>query len=277
MSFYEFSRVVNVNSLDRLSGSHSDFTFRVQKDENFSEYDSVCLLSASIPKSFYSVQSGFTRFQLDENGTTVNVNVAVGNYNVNTLITYLEAALSGLSPNSLTYTITFNEPQGTFNFQQSNGTIVSTFIFTNAMYEQLGFDENTSYIFSGNKLFGVNVINLSPEINLYVRSNIVSHSTESILSIISSAQIPTFGYINYICRDVVANSRPCELTSDIFTLQLTNDRSEASSSLQILNTNGVNMIFQILLYKSSTFETIVRDYFSYRVMKDDHKENKIKK
>ena len=60
MSLIETQRIFYVDSHFRLSGTHSDFTY--QFDFQGQNYDYAVVLQATIPKSYYLVQSGRNTF-----------------------------------------------------------------------------------------------------------------------------------------------------------------------------------------------------------------------
>ena len=79
MSIYDSTTsvpiVVNFNSKDRISGSNSNFTSEAI-DIGINKYDSVCVVQASIPKSFYNMPTGYNTFTLTEGSrgsTTITV------------------------------------------------------------------------------------------------------------------------------------------------------------------------------------------------------------
>ena len=61
---------VFINSRDRISGTDENFTFNIQFPTGF-DFDSVVVLNAIIPKSYYLIQNGPLEniFQLKENSS----------------------------------------------------------------------------------------------------------------------------------------------------------------------------------------------------------------
>ena len=62
--------VINFNSKDRVLGTNSSFLSN-PVDLGNNKFDSVCLVQASIPKSFYNIPSGYNKFTLKENLTSI--------------------------------------------------------------------------------------------------------------------------------------------------------------------------------------------------------------
>ena len=65
-------RIYYVNTLNRASGTPENFTFTFQIPQS-EQYDRVVVLNASIPSSFYLVQSGFNTFTLQEDAVQATI------------------------------------------------------------------------------------------------------------------------------------------------------------------------------------------------------------
>ena len=180
--------VLNFNSKDRISGNNSNFQ-SAPVDLGNNAYDSVALVQASIPKSFYNMPSGYNTFTLKENSTSVTITIPQGNYTRINLQSVLATTLTTASPNGLTYTI--NYPASTsadtfhYTFSVNSITVSVQFIFTaKSPFRQLGFDVST-YTFtpgvSTSTLESVNALNLSYILRAFIKSNIVANATDGIL------------------------------------------------------------------------------------------------
>lgn len=161
----------------------------------------VQLLNAQIPYSFYVINYTNNQFKYQlGTGTIFTSSIPVGNYNGNSLITALKAALTA---NSITLTISLSSINGkvTFTHASSNFTFYSV---THSILETLGFEANTDYTSSSFTLTTPYPLNLLGIKTLQIRS------TNLIMSNISSVQggqttllatIPVdctpFGMINY--------------------------------------------------------------------------------
>lgn len=267
MSFIEYSQVLNLNSLDRVSGNNADFIINIPIDEKQNDYDTVCLLSASIPKSYYLIQNNFNTFILEENMVQVIITITPANYSVSSFMTFLVPILNAFSPNGLIYSMAFNYDKGKFIFQVINPlSLTVSFIYTDFIFELMGFNENSTNLFVFNKLISDNVVDFATEVNLYIRSDMCLTQNNDILASISSALIPNFSYIKYECPDVEALSRPLIKLNNQHSFKLTNDRSNDSPQQQILFLNGINMILNILIYKKSEINSILKQYIKYKVV-----------
>jgi len=269
--YYTESRVISLNSLDRISGGNGDMTIVMPIDEKQRDFDSVCLVSASIPKSYYLVQPGFNTFILEEDGIQVVITIDDGNYSVSSFITKVIPLLtfaSSIPPlsNNFIYSAVFNYDQGKFIFTRTIDAKISNFIFVNSLYELFGFDSNsTNTLGVINKLKSDNVVDFAVEVNIFLRSDICSTQNSDILASISSAGVPNFGYIKYECPDILACSRPITKFNNSHRFFLTNDRANDDPTQQILKLNGVNMILNLLIYKKSNIEQVIKSYIKLKI------------
>jgi len=142
---------VNSNNRSSSSKSHSDFYYQIDCNL-FGDVDRVALIQADIPKSYYLISDTNNTFQLYENGTTTNVVLTNGCYNVTQISTEVTRALNAATTLSATstYSITFpssaNPQTGKFTFLLTSTVNTHTirFIFDDTVYEQLGFDANST-------------------------------------------------------------------------------------------------------------------------------------
>ena len=132
---------VYINSADRLSGSDADFTYSINLDPN-NEFDHVTVKQIAVPKSYYSVSSGYNYFTLTELGFSIKVIIPAANYNRVSLALVIASQLNAASvslghgwtyvvsyPNAntvgdtgfYTYTVSGNTGQPTFTFDPING------------------------------------------------------------------------------------------------------------------------------------------------------------
>src|SRR3954470_22945414 len=103
MSLITSKRLFYVDSHQRISGTHSNFTY--QLDYKNEDYDYCVVLQATIPKSYYLIQSGQNTFTLQEGGSAATITVPIGNYSRSSFQSQLQSLLNSLSPNHWTYAI----------------------------------------------------------------------------------------------------------------------------------------------------------------------------
>jgi len=207
--------VLNFNSKDRISGRNSNFQ-SLPVDLGSQSFDSVCLVQASIPKSFYNMPSGYNTFTLQENTTSVTVTIPPGNYTRINLQSVLATVLTSASPNGRTYTISYppSTQADTFHYTFSvNSTVIAVqFIFTaSSPFRQLGFDVGT-YTFTpgigSSTLESVNALNLSYILRAFIKSNIVSNATDGILEeLLNFGSFPSSSVMSFQQVSFDLNSR----------------------------------------------------------------------
>jgi len=207
--------VLNFNSKDRISGRNSNFQ-SLPVDLGSQSFDSVCLVQASIPKSFYNMPSGYNTFTLQENTTSVTVTIPPGNYTRINLQSVLATVLTSASPNGRTYTISYppSTQADTFHYTFSvNSTVIAVqFIFTAlSPFRQLGFDVGT-YTFTpgvgSSTLESVNALNLSYILRAFIKSNIVSNATDGILEeLLNFGSFPSSSVMSFQQVSFDLNSR----------------------------------------------------------------------
>jgi hypothetical protein len=240
MSLYDSSitppLIVNFNSKDRVSGTNSNFN-SIPVDLGHNAFDTVCLVQASIPKSFYNMPSGYNTFTLTENDgvttTSVTVTIPPGNYNRINLQSVLATVLTNASPDGLTYTVGYPASTVADTFHYTFGvnapsTYTISFTFTSrSPFRQLGFDVGT-YTFTDvtlilQELESVNALNLSYILRAFIKSNLVADATDSILEeILSFGSFPSSSVVHYIQYNFDMNSRklsPSAKNSWNFVLQ----------------------------------------------------------
>jgi hypothetical protein len=246
--------VINFNSKDRIQGTNSSF-LSAPVDLGNNKFDSVCLVQASLPKSFYNMPTGFNTFILQESPFFVSISVTIppGSYNRINLQSVLAARLTALSPNGLTYTVSY--PTSTqadtfkYTFVTSSIVVSSRFIFNSTSpFRQMGFEVGT-YIFaiSGGiyTLQSVNSLNLSYILRIFIKTNLVIDATDGILEeILNIGSYPTLSVVHYQQYNFDMNSRKYN-TSSTNSWQFT----LVDSFDQLVELNGVPWAFSVVFYQ----------------------------
>lgn len=253
-------RIYYINSRNRLSGSDSDFTFEIDM-KGLKDPTHVVLLSCYIPKSYYLFQDGSNTFTLDENTSQATITIPVGNYSVNSLKTKLKTLLDAGSPNGWTYTIstpsTGDAQTGKLSYAVSgNGGVQPDFIFTNVVYEQLGFEANSTNSFVGNALTSVNIINLQVEPTLFLHSDIIQDSDNVLQEIFVSNNLNYSGIVfeNKNSKDY---AKPISSkTNNVYRFYLTNESSEK------IDLNGLNVVLTLLVFTEINWRNILNQFFN---------------
>jgi hypothetical protein len=264
------SQLYYVNSRNRINGTDSNFSFKIDIDQTIN-YDRVAIVDASIPKSYYLIQDGRNTFTLQEGINTITITLTPGNYSRLSLKTSLQTKLNESS--TFDYIVSYSSSpsydDGKFIFTVSNNSGTQPqFIFSDYLYEQLGFNRNSTNTFTANVLSSTNVINLQPETTLMIRSDICQNRNENILQNISSSGNSDFSYIVYQNFNLDIYSKTMNSnTSNTYNFILTDEDGNE------INLNGLNMIFTLLVYKSDDFNEKVLDYIKYKTIQNINNEN----
>ena len=252
-----------INSFDRIVGDHTNFVCQ-KLDLNNQPYTHCCVKQVGIPKVFPNIPSNYNKFTLKEGLVTRTITLEVGYYNKNTMIAELPALLnqaSILNGNNWVYTMSYRTATQVQNFKYTfsvsgNGGSQPSFIFTESqIYLQLGFDVGT-HAFTSNSLVSDNIINFNPTSKLYIKSDLVSSSNESILQEILNVDLVGFGssifYQNQGNLDLeskllVGNQK------DTFNIQLVNENG------QYVDLQGQDWSFSIILFVRQDTQELIRD------------------
>lgn len=259
MSIYDSSSttpiVINFNSKDRISGTNSNFISK-PVDLGINKYDSVCLVQASIGRSFYNVPASYNTFTLYEpTGTkTITITISPASYNKINFALVLASTLTAASlasGNGWTYSVSYPSAlvgdTFKYTFSVSGNATQPQFIFTTKMFRQMGFDENTTYTFSSNSLVSVNCINLSYITRAFIKSNVCINAQDGILEeILNYGSYPMLSLCYYQQLSFDLNTRTYnDSTINSWNFAL------VDSFDQIIDLNGIPWSFSLVFYKRS--------------------------
>lgn len=265
MSIIQNGQRFIINSVNRLSGTDGSFSYYIPIDLS-AGYDSVCLLGASIPKSYYLVQLGFNTFTLQENGVNAIITIPPGNYSYITWMLTVIPLLNSASPNGWTYNITYpnrsiTTDTGLFTYTVSGNSSQPSIITTVNVYEQLGFALNSTNTFVGNTLTSTSVINFTPEETLLIHSDIADNKSNDILNEIYDDNTVPLSYIVYQCTSMEAYSSKLKLNSSrSFSFSLTNENNQPK------DLNGRNMLLTVLVFKKETIFDLIRSLIKVKLL-----------
>jgi hypothetical protein len=246
--------VLNFSSKNRVGGTNSSF-ISTPVDLGINKYDSVCLIQASIPRSFYNVPSLYNTFRISEPTASKNfaVTISAGSYNKINLASVLATTMTAASlasGNGWTYTVTYPSALvgDTFKYTFSvtgNGGVQPSLIFTTAMFRQMGFEENTTYAFTTNSLISANCINLSYITRAFIKSTVCINAQDGILEeILNYGSYPMLSLCYYQQVAFDLNTRvfnDSSINSWNFTL--------VDSFDQIIDLNGIPWSISLVFYK----------------------------
>ena len=224
------------NALDSTSTSSSfSVTIKIPPHETFTH---VCLLSCSIPKSYYLIQDGYNTFTLSENNVNTVVTIPAGNYSWQVFRTQIALILTAASSQGWTYTCTAppataaQTGKATYTVA-GNGGLQPSFVFTNAVYEQFGFVPNSTNTFAANTITSANVVKFQVEDALFIHSDIVGDPNSDVLQSIFVSATPDFTSIVYQCYQYETAVKKISVAkSNVFRFTLTNEDG------QLIDLNG---------------------------------------
>lgn len=261
---FQTSKVHLVNSRNKISGEHGNFTYKF--NESLDKYDRVCIVSASIPKSYYGIQTGLNdTFTLTEGVTSYTITLTAGNYTAVNMASHLQTKLN--TGHSNTYTCTYPTTvydTAKFTFT-STGAASFTFASTRSACEIMGFDAGSTNSFSGGSLTSTNVINLNKETTLRIISNMTS---DGALCNMIASNTPDFNVIQYNCIDILALSKKLtHSNTNTYSFSITNESDE------VLNLNGLNVVIELLFYKDEFVNIIdasrmIKGFIKYNLIQN---------
>ena len=256
--------VAYIDSHNKLQGTNTHFSHSVNlpKQNNF---DSICVLQASIPKSFYLIAPENNTFFLQEFGfAPVTITIPIGNYTRRSFGIKLQVLLNAASPNLYFYQVgvpnTATEPDtGKYNFSVQT-SVLNPAIPANAPSlimeesfqpsESLGFDPYSTNVFFNGNLESTNVCRLQAKNTLFIKSNAVDNGGTGILQALFGAD-PDFSVINFQVGNaggIAANRKELiENRCNSLTFVITDEDG------LVLDTNGLSVAFSILLWDSSKY------------------------
>lgn len=254
MSIYDSSSttpiVVSFNSKDRIGGSNSNFQSK-PIDLGINKYDSVAVVAASIPRSFYNVPQSYRTFTLRELSVNYTVTISAGSYSRNNLALVLSTVLTSSSGNGWVYVVSYPNTflvADTFKYTftvSGNGANQPSFIFTSSMFRQLGFEENTTYAFTTNTLQSANCINLAYVSRAFIKSNVCLNAQDGVLEeILNYGSFPMLSLCYY------------QQTSFDLNTRIYNDSNTNSWNFTLVDTfsqeidlNNIPWSFSLVFYK----------------------------
>ena len=257
---FEDKQIIYVSSKDRTSGNSSSFLYDLQINPN-NQFDKVVVLSASIPKSYYLISDDNNEFTLTELNISITLYIPNGNYTLTSLKAILIETLNSGSPNGWIYNVAYpnindiNDGKLTFTVINNNNNQPS-FQFTEYIYEQMGFNPNTTYTFNNNILKSVNVINLQLLDAVFINSDICNNKTNSILQEIFS-NTDDYSNMIYKCYSPEAYSKDIANKNGAYKFYLTTKYGNQ------INLNGLNWNFTLLLYKQNNLHSMIKNYLRY--------------
>ena len=164
------SRYIKLNSSDRDSGNSSDFTINIPQHLRSRR---LRLAYASIPISWYNINSTNNKIYFQENGISTNIiaTIPVGNYNNSTFPSAIETAMNAVTTGGIynTYSVIIDTITNKMDVSASNPwrfyNSVDKSTYPNNTHKVMGFDNSAttggtleSFFFSK---WGYDMVNLN--------------------------------------------------------------------------------------------------------------------
>lgn len=263
MDYFTKGERFTINSANRISGTDSNFVYEIHLNKNIN-YTDIVLLDASIPRTYYNVYEN-SYFVLEEDGQQVNINIPASSYNKTSFKIVIQQLLNDNSPHSYTYIISYQNinvtgDDGKYTITVSdNGGIQPKLIFNDSFYQQIGFEKFTTYEFENDILKSPNVMYVSKESTLFIRSDIVQNNNDNILININTADSPSFSNIVHETKNpAVYSSKFSNYNSNVYKFWITDENNN------IINLNGSNVVFTIFVYKRSNIDKYIKAFIKFK-------------
>jgi hypothetical protein len=194
----------------------------------------VSIQSAQIPGTFYNVDTINQQFNYSVGVTNYQIIIPEANYNVNSLLTYLQSVMTAQG-----FTITFNTATNKYTF-----TNTTSFIFksSSTCFELLGFTEGQQFSSVANTLISNLVVNFFTirnvliEISNLITYNKTSNPEENNPSILASIPITTSQNSVLSYSNIYGLSEKISTVSNFASLQV----RLLDQDLDLLDLNGGN-------------------------------------
>ena len=259
-----------INTRNRELGTTTNFSYKIPIKQN-NNYNLVALTSLTISKTWTTINSFNNVFELTEGTTTIEITVPTGNYDVCNFPTVLSKLLTDASPNNYTYKVFYDFSNNKYTFKAFTDVLglISFRFYNDGIHEIMGFEDNTTYLFSGDSLTSNNTINMQLTRYLTLKSNIAnnfgnSDSDSSILARIPVEDVEDFGVVHYTVNQIqdqakaITNNR-----SNIYTFSLYDDHD------RIINNNGVEWMSQLFMWEHNTASQITIDRITSQVFEEE--------
>lgn len=264
-------KLFTLNSHDSLTSAKTGkFTIKIDLPSHHN-FNRVCLVQASFPKSWYTIQVDQNTITLVEGPSEVKVSLMPANYNRKSLAIVMSKALTDASPNGYSYSVTYPNSNvigddGKYTFTVTHldppeappleiKIIVPEMKVSN-MFEVLGFEPGSTNIFTlqssvdgkAQIVKSSNVIKVQAEDVIRIHCNVCDNGGDDILLELYGNSNPMFSNVVWLCPDIRAFSKPLmNKSTNLLEFNLTNEDN------QELILNGLNYCIQLLLFEETTF------------------------
>lgn len=255
------SQIFYINSENRTSGSSSNFTINLDLPDG-SNFDSVVVLSMSLPLSYYLIRSPYNTLTLKEAGVSVLITVVPGNYDARTFATALSSLLNQNSPNGWFYSILLDTTLAKYTYSViGNLGSQPSLIFSSHLADQTGFSLHSTNPFVGGSLVSTAVLNFVSTNCLFLHSDIVEDQTSVLQEIYSNNTIP-YSFIVFNCPNTDLYTKRLKTnTAGSFNFSLTDEHNIE------VNLNGHEIAITLMLYKKLSMGEMLKKYLEFSFSK----------
>lgn len=254
------SQIYYISSENRTSGTSSNFTYQLDIPDG-GNYDSAVILSMSIPLSYYLIRPPYNTLILRENGVDTTITITEGNYDARTFASSLTSLLNTNSPNHWTYAMSLDTILAQYTYTVTGHSSQPSFILTNHLADQTGFDINSTNTFTGGTLVSTNVLNFVSTNSLFLHSDLVDDTTSILQEIYSNNTIP-YSFIVYNCVNTdLYTKRLRTNSSGTFTFSLTDFHNVE------VDLNGQDISITLMLYKRLSLGDMFKKYMEMQIAK----------
>lgn len=272
MSLIRSSQTVHINSKFRSNGTDDNFNYTIDLNKN-NAYTHVCVLSISIPKSYYLVGDGENTFIIDDGGVLKTVTLPIGNYSISSFLYTLNNIFQHGNLNLNHYSVTIPDgklgPQtGKMTFVHNSISHASSFIFDNShLPEIMGFERGSINPFIMDQkqsyLISTNICNFQKESTIFLHSSVCNNSYDDILLEVFSSSSPDLSNINYEVQNIEAHSKPITSSqNNSYKFHISDEYDKA------IKLNGVNLLITLLFYQKEDLNRLIRGYLKYKILLD---------
>ncbi len=270
----QHKQTVYINSANRLDASNSSTNFLYILDiDNNKEYDRVSLIDLVVPKSFYNVNSSNNTMIVEENSIQRTISMPIGNYSRKSFRSVLQTQLNTNAETGYVYSISYNQSSsqqddGKYTFSCNTVSPQPIFIIGTGLFEQMGFNKNSTNTFENDVLISSNVVNFRAKTRLIFKSSLCQNYNNNILHYITSIDAD-YDYVNFQNNNIIETYKDfIRSNTNIYSFQLLDE------SYNPIDLNGLNISFSILLWKESSINELIKNYILMRTYNKKIKESK---
>lgn len=252
MSHVYESQIFYVTSENRNSGETYDFSINLPLRIG-NKFDSVVVLAASLPLSYYLIRPPYDTFILIEDGVSISCTIESGNYNSNTFITEVTNLLNTNSPHGWVYNMSMDTKIAKYTYTVSgNGGMQPSLVINRHLGDQMGFEYSSTNTFVGDSLLSTRVVNFVSTNALFIHSPGLLAENSSILQEIYSSNTIPYSYITWLNPGILQYAkRIVNNRETVYNFTLTDEEGVK------IELNGCNYNFTLMFFRRGEYDKAV--------------------